>query len=122
VVSIIADSFEAFTIDYRDRLNPYLASYLLTAVAFYAAAFISHKTIKTENLSTISSVLPRIIDKYTTQIFLASANIVTTIATAVLLEDPWISFGFAIKAAVLVFLGEKFKLNNLRWLSIPSLI
>ena len=43
VVSIIAgDSFEAFTIGYPDRLNPYLASYILTIVAFLATAYISH--------------------------------------------------------------------------------
>ena len=73
---------------------------------------------------TNNALIPieKFIDKYTIQGFLASANIVTAVATAVLLENPWISLGFAIKAALLVFLGETFKNNNLRGLSIPSLI
>ena len=115
----------ALKLNFPEVLSKYLVIYLVISVTLYASAYISFKSIKAKTFTLTNNAamaIEEFIDKYTIQGFLASANIVTAIATTVLLENPWISLGFAIKAGLFVFLGETFKNNNLRLLSIPSLI
>ena len=122
---LIVDTPSALKLTFPEVLSKYLVVYLVISATLYASAYISFKSItaKTFTLTHNTSMeIKEFIDKYTVQGFLASANILTAVATAVLLENPWISLGFAIKATLLVFLGETFKNSNLRWLSIPSLI
>ena len=122
---LIVDTPSALKLTFPEVLSKYLVVYLVISATLYASAYISFKSItaKTFTLTHNTSMeIKEFIDKYTVQGFLASANIITAVATAVLLENPWISLGFAIKATLLVFLGETFKNSNLRWLSIPSLI
>ena len=115
----------ALKLNFPEVLSKYLVIYLVISATLYASAYISFKSIKAKTFTLTNNAamaIEEFIDKYTIQGFLASANIVTAIATTVLLENPWISLGFAIKAGLFVFLGETFKNNNLRLLSIPSLI
>ena len=115
----------ALKLNFPEVISKYLVIYLVISATLYSSAYISFKSIKTKTFTLTNNgamAIEEFIDKYTIQGFLASANIVTAIATTVLLENPWISLGFAIKAGLFVFLGETFKNNNLRLLSIPSLI
>ena len=115
----------ALKLNFPEVLSKYLVIYLVISATLYTSAYISFKSIKAKTFTLTNNAtmaIEEFIDKYTIQGFLASANIVTAIATTVLLENPWISLGFAIKAGLFVFLGETFKNNNLRLLSIPSLI
>ena len=115
----------ALKLNFPEVISKYLVIYLVISATLYSSAYISYKSIKTKTFTLTNNAamaIEEFIDKYTIQGFLASANIVTAIATTVLLENPWISLGFAIKAGLFVFLGETFKNNNLRLLSIPSLI
>ena len=115
----------ALKLNFPEVISKYLVIYLVISATLYASAYISFKSIKAKTFTLTNNAamaIEEFIDKYTIQGFLASANIVTAIATTVLLENPWISLGFAIKAGLFVFLGETFKNNNLRLLSIPSLI
>ena len=122
---LAVDTPIALKLNFPEVISKYLVIYLVISATLYSSAYISFKSIKTKTFTLTNNAamaIEEFIDKYTIQGFLASANIVTAIATTVLLENPWISLGFAIKAGLFVFLGETFKNNNLRLLSIPSLI